>query len=164
MGADHKGPLAAFVVIAVVAAIVLVTSVRSQAVEVLTSVGHHLDRAVSSGVDVVERTVSTAPDAPATTGHRHRAPTDGPTVAPVTPVDPVGDPSTAPATHLAGVHSHGVHSHGVHHGPAASPGHGHHLGWTHGGAPGHGHGHAYGHARGHVHSHGRAHRHGHAHG
>jgi hypothetical protein len=31
VGADHKGPLAAFVVIAVVAAVLLVTSVRSQA-------------------------------------------------------------------------------------------------------------------------------------
>ena len=31
MGADHKGPLAAFVVVAVIAAVLLVTSVRSQA-------------------------------------------------------------------------------------------------------------------------------------
>ncbi len=31
MGADHKGPLAAFVVIAIIAAVLLVTSVRSQA-------------------------------------------------------------------------------------------------------------------------------------
>ena len=46
MGADHKGPLAAFVVIAIVAAVLLVTSVRSQAEEGWLAVhglihGHH---------------------------------------------------------------------------------------------------------------------------
>ena len=31
MGADHRGPLLAFIIIAIVAAILLITSVRSQA-------------------------------------------------------------------------------------------------------------------------------------
>ena len=33
MGADRRGPLAAFIVVAIIAAILLVTSVRSQAAE-----------------------------------------------------------------------------------------------------------------------------------
>jgi hypothetical protein len=54
VGADHKGPLAAFVVIAIIAAVLLVTSVRSQADEGWLAVhrlftGHHTS-SIDTGV------------------------------------------------------------------------------------------------------------------
>jgi hypothetical protein len=69
VGADRKGPLAAFVVIAIIAAVLLVTSVRSQAapgwldpdripasvVAVPPATDPHLWAAVTSGVDQVVR-------------------------------------------------------------------------------------------------------------
>jgi hypothetical protein len=75
VGADHKGPLAAFVVIAIIAAVLLVTSVRSQADDGWLAVhrlitGHHsstLDAGSSTPAGV--RQPSAAPtSASATTG------------------------------------------------------------------------------------------------
>jgi hypothetical protein len=76
VGADRKGPLAAFVVVALIAAILLITSVRSQAApwfptrivagpasepHLWTSVTGGLDRVVGDGVVLVRKSAQ-APD------------------------------------------------------------------------------------------------------
>jgi hypothetical protein len=68
VGADRKGPLAAFIVVAIIAAILLITSVRSQAAtgwlgravpstpEVVHAVGGGFGRMVEQGTILVQRT------------------------------------------------------------------------------------------------------------
>ncbi len=48
VGADRRGPLAAFVVVAIIAAILLVTSVRSQGAQP-SPPGHHAGHSAPSG-------------------------------------------------------------------------------------------------------------------
>ena len=114
MGADRKGPLAAFIVVAIIAAILLITSVRSQAATgwldralpstpgVVRAVGGGLDQVVGHGAALVLQTP------PAVSSGSHgvsarrvpRHPSAGPS----------SNPPTAPSA------------------PALR--HGHHGGWT----------------------------------
>lgn len=173
MGADRKGPLAAFIVIAIIAAILLITSVRSQAATgwprralpststVVQAVGGGLDRVVDGGLVLVHTTAglvsspdSGDTDASGAGAHVAVSPSRQPTQP--TTVQQANQATAHPATQpSAGPHvvRHEVRHHGRGDvsGPA-SPGR--HLGWTHGHA---GHTHA-----GHPHpSHGQP---GHDHG
>jgi hypothetical protein len=167
VGADRKGPLAAFIVVAIIAAILLITSVRSQAAtgwlgralpstpEVVRAVGGGLDRAVEQGSVLVRGATD-----PVSTSDSHDA--DAP--APRSPSPSTDQPATSPATHPASqpptvtTTQPAPSPHAVRHhvredveGPG-SPGR--HLGRTH---PNHGH------VDGHGHGHGRHPHPGHAH-
>jgi hypothetical protein len=136
VGADRRGPLAAFVVVAIIAAILLVTSVRSQAAPWLDpenlptsvvagpvtephlwgSVGEHLDQAVRDGVVLVHKAASDASDSDDSSTEALGASTSV---------------TTTPTTSAAGTHqpiaTHAHHAGPRLHHPAAmpNPGHGH---------------------------------------
>jgi len=137
VGADRKGPLAAFIVVAIIAAILLITSVRSQAATgwldralpstpgVVRAVGGGLDQVVEHGAALVHR----APQAVASGSH-------GASARKV-PRHPSAGPSSTPPTAPSA--------------PALR--HGHDGGWT---QVRHGHGHAeHGHVEQGHHDHGR---------
>jgi hypothetical protein len=165
VGADRKGPLAAFIVIAIIAAILLVTSVRSQAATgwlrdalpstptVVNAVGDGVDQIVEGGSVLVQGSTDQPlpPETPETSS----------------PAPDSGDPTPGDDVHHRV--GHRVRDDGTdrHHdsGPkghrrhpalsgAAPDDHGRHLGWTHG--PGHGNDHGHpGHGRhlGWIHAH-----------
>lgn len=160
MGADRKGPLAAFVVIAVIAAILLVTSVRSQAEPSIvasppmgsdpalwTSVGDEVGEVVQAGVTLVHKATSdpTRVSDPAVTsaaagatlpnGTRHVAPPVVPSVVHRV-VHVVRHQSTRPNRPRVAHESAPVTTPVPASSPAATTGHGRHLGWF----TGHGHG------------------------
>jgi hypothetical protein len=121
VGGDRKGPLAAFIVIAIIAAILLITSVRSQAATAWT-----------------DRTLPTAPRVVHAVGDGQNAPdaTDPPAIA--AGRDEVGDqPSGARGRHHGSPHAdhwpgngHGVRGHRGHdHARPAHADHRWHLGW-----------------------------------
>ncbi|WP_191907895.1 hypothetical protein [Nocardioides cynanchi] len=181
MGADRKGPLAAFIVVAIVAAILLITSVRSQAApawldrtlpsppRVVRALGGGLDRVVEQGVVLAHRTGLASSDA---------------SRGSVTEAGPPADTSTTATGHLAPVRhrttraGHPAHRssaaadpvsptgpsapdavrHGRHAGTAdhrRNAGHGRHLGGTHGQHGHHEHGHhEHGHPEHGHHAHG----------
>jgi hypothetical protein len=163
VGADRKGPLAAFVVIAIIAAILLVTSVRSQAAPV---------------PDQLPASVVAAPPAPdvhlwvSVTSRVHEIVQDGVVLGRKATSEPSDDQDatvafassttgstpdrSGQATHPT-VAPHRHHTAPAHHGHAVrdsdqpsdasgSSGHGHgrHLGWSHGNGHHHGHGHGLG--------------------
>jgi hypothetical protein len=142
VGADRRGPLAAFVVVAIIAAILLVTSVRSQAAPWLDpenlptsvvagpvtephlwgSVSERLDQVVQDGVVLVHKAASDAADSEDRTTEALGASTSLTTSATTTPpASATGTPQPVgtPARH-AGPRAHH---------PAAMPnfGHGHHA-------------------------------------
>jgi hypothetical protein len=128
VSADRKGPLVAFIVVAIIAAILLVTSVRSQAATgwfrralpathaVVHAVDGGLDRAVHQGSALVRTATdqgSTTPDSPS----------DAPAPSSHHPSRPSHPSATATAPHAV---RHDVS------GGVSTPGSpGRHLGWTH---------------------------------
>ena len=179
MGAERKGPLAAFIVVAIIAVILLVTSVRSQAapgwldrrlpasvVAVVPSsdsglwgaFGNGMERIATHGVVLVHDATS------------EQAADDGDVTASVSePTARPGRHGSSPQPGPAPQAARGPHRARP---PGSDPGdravsdavpvastaghHGRHLGWGHG----HEHGHAPGHGHGHAapppgHSHGR---------
>jgi hypothetical protein len=179
VGAEHKGPLAAFVVIAVIAAVLLVTSVRSQAAPGWLDLGRIPASVVAAPM------LSLAAGAPeesstdepvvgrADSGSRHQ-------VLPVHSVHVVQSttqsvthtathtttPTTTPTATPTGtaLKPHHGPTHVTHPKPAPAPvtgDHGRHLGWSHGRGHGHGHGHEAG--QGHGEGHGKGHGKGHSH-
>jgi hypothetical protein len=162
VGADRKGPLAAFIVVAVIAVILLVTSVRSQAApgwiqgRLPASIVAAVPDAPAPGVwdavgQVVEQgvvLVHRATDDPGTTSGATPTTGEPVTTAAVTPSSgatsaTAGGPTTLASTPPARAGSQRA---GAPHAAAASdqtrPGHGRHLGWVH---AHHGHGHGHGH-------------------
>jgi hypothetical protein len=132
VSADRKGPLVAFIVVAIIAAILLVTSVRSQAATgwfrralpsthtVVHSVDGALHHAVHQGSALVRATTdqgSPTPDSPSEAPSPARS-----NQPPSQPSDPT---TTPPAPHAARHHVTG--------GVSASGSPGRHLGWTHAG-------------------------------
>lgn len=161
MGADRKGPLAAFVVVAVIAVILLVTSVRSQAApgwiqgRLPASIVAAVPDAPAPGVwdavgQVVEQgvvLVHRATDDPGTTSGATPTTGEPVTTAAVTTSSggttaTAGGPSTRPASTPST--RTGSHRADAPHAAAATeqtqPGHGRHLGWVHA-HHGRGHGH-----------------------
>ena len=163
MGADRRGPLAAFIVIAVIAGILLVTTVRSQAApwfratvvagpatepHLWDSVTAGVDQVVSDGAVLVRREAVAASASVV-------APSVGQTSLPARhrrvaahPRHPSGVPDQQPGTGPTTPTSTSGHDHGRHLG--WSQGHGQSSGSGDAAGPvgnGHGHGHAYGHAR-----------------
>jgi hypothetical protein len=133
VGADRKGPLAAFIVLAIIAAILLITSVRSQAATgwlgralpstpgVARAVGGGLDHVGEQGAVLVHKAGLVAtPGSPADhTAHQTRHPTQPPPTA-----SSVGSARDAVrhGRHLGWRHAqHGDPRHG-------HPDHGRHLG------------------------------------
>lgn len=159
MGAEHKGPLAAFVVIAVIAAVLLVTSVRSQAApgwldprKIPVSVVAAPMLSLASGASEESSTDEPAAGR-ADSGSQHQ-------VRPVHSVHVVQSTTQSPSD--SAVHTttptgapqkpHHEPGHLTH--PKAAPAsasrdHGRHLGWSHGHEAGQGHGE--GHGKGHSH-------------
>lgn len=143
MGADRRGPLAAFIILAVIAVILLVTSVRSQAASgwfrttVVAGplsepnpwgtgdVAQGVQNGVSAGV-VSQRVAPAKPSArhQVAGAHRPDRPASTPQRPGGSPAPPADEKSTSSSTHD----------------------HGRHLGWYEG--------HGNGHARGHDHSRG----------
>ena len=161
MGADRRGPLAAFVVIAIIAAVLLVTSVRSQAApgwldpdnlpativaappvtdpHLWLSVSSGIPQAVRHGVVIVKRM---APDPgqvkePTTliASHsgpsRHRHPSDDGHAAGRSDAPPAVHPDAPPGVQDAPPGAHG-HHHGQTQGHSDGPGVGYSLGPSHG--------------------------------
>jgi hypothetical protein len=172
VGADRKGPLAAFVVIAIIAAILLVTSVRSQAATgwlrsalpstptMVGAVTGGLDQMVEQGTDLVARSADpvSPPPTPVTAPSPDR--TDPTRSVHTRSVHTRSGPTRSGPVRTSPIRHHTVRSgpgHRAHHvgtdqhDPAASGGvahhHGRHLGWTHGHGHGHDHGHEHGHGR-----------------
>lgn len=142
MGADRKGPLAAFIVVAIIAAILLITSVRSQAAtgwlgravpstpEVVRSMGGGLGRLVGQRSDAPAS--SPQSDQPTTRSATHRPadpPSRHPTHATVrattrdssaSSTRSTAGPTAGPAPHAVRVRpghvhpDHGVTEHGRH--------------------------------------------------
>ncbi len=151
MGADRKGPLAAFIVVAIIAAILLITSVRSQAATawlgralpstpgVVRAVGGGLDHVFEQGAVLVHKARPVAPPESRATS----ATTAGAPVAPGN-ATPSHEGAAPPAPHP--VHHQSGHLVGP--APTAPPvgsapdavRPGRHLGWTHAPHGGHGHG------------------------
>jgi hypothetical protein len=158
LGADRKGPLAAFIVVAIIAAILLVTSVRSQAAagwlrsalpsppNVVSAVNGGADQIVEQGADLVRRSAELVPPtrpAVSTSTVPDRTPHQTHTRSPH-PLDPAGH---GPGTHKAHDGSADEGGDGPDQAGGSPPGHhdhGRHLGWTH--AHGHRHGQGHGHA------------------
>jgi hypothetical protein len=171
VGADRKGPLAAFLVVAVIAVILLVTSVRSQAAPgwiqgrlpasivaavpdapaagVWDSVGVSVSQAVVQGVVLVHRatqdpTTSAAGETTSGAPVTTAAVTSSTASSPSTAVSG-GPPARPTSTHVARQGSHRAPA--PYADPATGPttsGHGRHLGQAHHHhGPGHGHGHAH---------------------
>jgi hypothetical protein len=156
VGAEHKGPLAAFVVIAVIAGVLLVTSVRSQAApgwlipdEIPAAVVAGPLLSLASG-DPGESSdgVPASHDGSGSVHQAHSA--TGSTAATLPAVHTVVHSSIQPAVHgrARATHHPAYHHPSRHHGPAtvlhpdpapapARHDHGRHLGWSHG--KGHGH-------------------------
>jgi hypothetical protein len=146
VGADRKGPLAAFIVVAIIAAILLITSVRSQAAagwvrntlpsppKVVSAVSSGFDQVVEQGTDLVPRSSGLAlPPRPVVTASAvpDLGRSDG------EPRHPGARMPHAP-THDAGP-SPGRDGDHAGSPDAARHDHGRHLGWAHGhGHPGHG--------------------------
>jgi hypothetical protein len=134
VSADRKGPLVAFIVVAIIAAILLVTSVRSQAATgwfrralpsthaVVHVVDGGLDRAVHQGSALVRATT----DQDSTTT---ALPSDAPSPQPSSRAAsrPSHPTATPPAPHAV--------RHEVTGGVSTSGSPGRHLGWTHAGHP-----------------------------
>lgn len=130
MGADRRGPLAAFVVVAIIAAILLVTSVRSQAAPSLmagprpqhvvvvpppatsrlwSSVSHHAALVVQDGIVLAHKAAEqTTSEDTATVTSTSTAPATSaePATAGTAPPAPV--PASQPAGHHARPHRHGA--------------------------------------------------------
>jgi len=158
LGADRKGPLAAFIVVAIIAAILLVTSVRSQAAtgwlrnalpsppNVVSAVDGGFDQIVEQGADLVHRSTGLVPPArPAVTTStvpdrgRHQSHSQSPHV-----LDPARH---GPGTRNPHDGSADEGEDGPDHASGSQPAnhdHGRHLGWTHA------HGHRHGHGRVHA--------------
>jgi hypothetical protein len=163
LGADRKGPLAAFIVVAIIAAILLVTSVRSQAAagwlrsglpsppNVVSAVNGGFDQIVEQGADLVHRSAELVPPtrpAVSTSTVPDRGPHQTHAQSPQ-PLDPAGHgPGTRKPHHGSADEgddtpdpgSRGDHPGGQH---PAHHDHGRHLGWTHAHGHQHGHGHAH---------------------
>jgi hypothetical protein len=132
VSADRKGPLAAFIVIAIIAAILLVTSVRSQAAtgwlnralpsahSVVHAVDGRVERVVAQGSALVRATTSRVSVPPST----HSA---GPSPA------PVSQPTARPADQPSSLPAPPAVRHHVTSGPSTTGSPGRHLGWTHAG-------------------------------
>jgi hypothetical protein len=182
VGADRRGPLAAFVVIAVIAAVLLVTSVRSQAApgwldpdnlpavvvagppatdpHVWVAATSAIPQVVEHGVVLVAKMTSEeSTPAEAATLTTAGDPLDATGteagdsgVVPATHPARAPHPGPPPHAHTTGTSEPTTHGHG--HGHGHSHGHGHHYGWGH---AHHDHGHAHGH--GHEPDHGWSKRH-----
>lgn len=161
MGAEHKGPLAAFVVIAVIAAVLLVTSVRSQAApgwldprKIPASVVAAPLVGLASGASGAGSTDDPAAEHDSGSARQLRPATSSTAAHQVT--DHVVHPVVHQAVHQAVHHAvHGTpHStahrpklhqpeHGRHLGPAQGAGddHGRHLDWSRASGHDHSHGH-----------------------
>jgi hypothetical protein len=188
VGADRKGPLAAFVVIAIIAAVLLVTTVRSQAapgwldpadlppsvVAAPPATDPHLWAAVGSGVhQVVHDGVVLAKDAATDDSVNDGA--DASLVAAASRDTPTGDDGHSTD---GGTRPDGQHTTDHAQGPPATGHHArHHDGGNDGdhvgdqpsepaglASGGHGQHHGHGHGHGHGHSHGHGHGHGFRHG
>lgn len=151
MGAEHKGPLAAFVVIAVIAGVLLVTSVRSQAAP-----GWLIPDEIPAAV-VAGPLLSLASGARGESSDGVPASHDGSGSVHQAHSATGSTAATLPAVHTA-VHT-AYHHPSRHHGPAtvlhphpapapARHDHGCHLGWSHRKGHGHGGDHGRGHGRG----------------
>jgi hypothetical protein len=182
VGADRKGPLAAFVVIAVIAGILLVTSVRSQAAPgwfdpsdlpatvvaappvdsgVWGSATSGLEQFVEQGAHLVHRATGPASAQDGDAAVAALTSSDS-TVTPGQDAAPQVPPTQVPAHTGGHPHSHHVapdrhHVAAVDDDPStptgtASHDHGRHLGWGHGHRHGNGHGHS---GRDHGRHHGR---------
>jgi len=177
VGAERKGPLAAFIVVAIIAVILLVTSVRSQAapgwldrrlpasvVAVVPSSDSGLWGASGNGMErIAAHGVVLVHDAPSEQATHDDVVTASVSEGVVRPMRHGSSPQPGPATQAA----RGPHRDRP---PGSDPGdragtdavpltstaghHGRHLGWGHGHEHGHGPGH--GHAVGHAHAHGHA--------
>jgi hypothetical protein len=178
VGAEHKGPLAAFVVIAVIAAVLLVTSVRSQAAPGWLDLGRIPASVVAAPM------LSLAAGAPeesstdepvvgrADSGSRHQvlpvhsvhvvqSTTQSVTHTATHTTTPTTTPTATPTGTALKPHHEPAHLTHPKAAPAsASRDHGRHLGWSHG----RGHGHGQSHARGHGHEAGQGHGEGHGKG
>jgi hypothetical protein len=165
VGADHRGPLAAFVVIAIIAAVLLVTSVRSQAAPAWLDPGN-LSSSVVAAPPVTDPHVWVPATSPGPQVIRHgvalvKQVTSAVATSTVdtSAVEPA-DQTAAPPRHAA-PRRHGEDSAEPSGGQSQSQSqpesqpespphdHGHHHGW--------GHGHGHGHAQGHGHAHGQGH-------
>jgi hypothetical protein len=180
VGAERKGPLVAFIIVAIIAVILLVTSVRSQAAPgwldrrlpaSVVAVGDGMSRIVAQGVVLVHRT---SPE--------HAAADDGVVTASGSDqvIRPTQEHVSSPRPAVVGAdpsrHAHPARARAADAGPADpadvdaetdTPGPpGRHLGWGHGHgqAFGHEHGDASEHGHGHLFGHGHGYAHGHTHG
>jgi hypothetical protein len=173
VGADRRGPLAAFVIVALIAAILLVTSVRSQAAPWFSArmvagpaIEPHLWGSVTGGVDQVVRdgTVLVRKVAGPAAQDRTRTAAASASVVVVTP-----RLHESPSAHHVAPRHHATRHHDQPGDRPANPpaDHGRHLGWYqhHGteqsadSTDGHDHGHNQGHNQGHGHGHGHAYGH-----
>jgi hypothetical protein len=178
VGVDRKGPLAAFVVIAVIAGVLLVTSVRSQAApgwlnpanlpasvvagpaatdpDVWGSVTARVDQVVEQGVVLVQKVTSDpseVQDPTVTLAEPARASDAG---GPARTAVVKTTHHVAHVRHHSADHAHSpapaTHASGSH--PGRSHGHGQTAWHAVGHTVGHSAGHGQGHGRGHSHSHG----------
>jgi hypothetical protein len=155
---EHKGPLAAFIVVAVIAGILLVTSVRSQAATgwlvdqlpaaaVVVSAPGAATGGLIAAIGSVDPGAVLVPKAEAGTPPAPQSPSQAPQSAQTTTTT-----AHTATTHTAATHTAATHHAATHHAATTSTRHplgsihGHHYGW---GNQVHGHG------QSHVHDHGR---------
>jgi hypothetical protein len=159
---EHKGPLAAFIVVAVIAGILLVTSVRSQAATgwlvdqlptaavVVSAPGAATDGLIAA-IGSVDPGAVLVPKAEAGTPPAPQSPSQAPQSSQTTTTAHTARTHTA-SSHHATSHHATTHHTTTHHSTTTSTRHplgsihGHHYGW---GNQVHGHGQSY------VHDHGR---------